>query len=678
MASTNTKAAITPVKFAHAVLRTNKINQLRDFYLDFLGATLAFEEPNVMVLIRYDDEHHRIGIIGIPDIADKVKASSGLEHLAFTHASVEELAMAYKARKERHIMPFWSVNHGPTISVYYHDPDGNIVETQADLMSAGEADAFMRSEAYRKNMIGVDFDPDQWLAAVEKGQDMTSSASWTSEQLDPSMVNTVAAASTGPEATASMHQVDLGLMLGNVEEVGLPCPLPQEGSDPIFVEAAMLASVKPTPYISESSTLYLWHVFTDRVEPMTRLVHAPSFTPVVLAAARNGGWMADKAASMLLASILFAAVSVMDQDDGTAPDDLCATTLCAALRAQIDDMLSDSSMDISPSLHSLQAIALLLVVLRAQGEDQSIGPLSRQARAMARSLAPMSTPFMTEMHRRCWWSIVAVQNRCAEECRPLTRDYSWWDDFVYPLNVNDCDLHPTLDQTPQSRRGITDLTLLLVRMEMMRLINTVTEELAGVPSEEAVNRCRDIASQKLQFLQHEYLRHADESRRGDGFLILTCRVLKAKINMMILRHQIVCSEHQPQTDALKDEMDDAAMTVLETSQAQMTDVRYRPWMWLFGSFHQSYVMAYILSRLGEDQAKKHGTRMRAFLAGLCWKSWLDRLDSAEHRDMLTKLHTQAQHLDYVNAGSLYAGDAFGQLDTNSRGPTQQWAATLAQ
>jgi catechol 2,3-dioxygenase-like lactoylglutathione lyase family enzyme len=79
MASTNTKAAITPVKLAHAVLRTNKINQLRDFYLDFLGATLAFEEPNVMVLIRYDDEHHRIGIIGIPDIADKVKSSSGLE-----------------------------------------------------------------------------------------------------------------------------------------------------------------------------------------------------------------------------------------------------------------------------------------------------------------------------------------------------------------------------------------------------------------------------------------------------------------------------------------------------------------------------------------------------------------------------------------------------------------------
>lgn len=80
--------------------------------------------------------------------------------------------MAYKARKESGLTPFWSVNHGPTISLYYHDPDGNIVETQADLMDAAEADAFMMSESYRKNMIGVDFDPDKWLGAVERGEDL--------------------------------------------------------------------------------------------------------------------------------------------------------------------------------------------------------------------------------------------------------------------------------------------------------------------------------------------------------------------------------------------------------------------------------------------------------------------------------------------------------------------------
>jgi hypothetical protein len=41
-------------------------------------------------------------------------------------------------------------------------------------MSAGEADDFMMSEAYRENMIGVDFDPDEWLAAVEQVLDVSS------------------------------------------------------------------------------------------------------------------------------------------------------------------------------------------------------------------------------------------------------------------------------------------------------------------------------------------------------------------------------------------------------------------------------------------------------------------------------------------------------------------------
>ena len=71
------------------------------------------------------------------------------------------------------MLPFWCVNHGPTLSLYYHDPDGNIIETQADLMDATAADEFMVSAAYRKNMIGVDFDPDDWLAAVQKGEDLS-------------------------------------------------------------------------------------------------------------------------------------------------------------------------------------------------------------------------------------------------------------------------------------------------------------------------------------------------------------------------------------------------------------------------------------------------------------------------------------------------------------------------
>lgn len=79
MPAAETEPALTPSKLAHIVLRTNNIDALRDFYRDFLGARLAFEEPGIMVLLRYDDEHHRIGILNFPGVGDKVEASCGLE-----------------------------------------------------------------------------------------------------------------------------------------------------------------------------------------------------------------------------------------------------------------------------------------------------------------------------------------------------------------------------------------------------------------------------------------------------------------------------------------------------------------------------------------------------------------------------------------------------------------------
>ena len=79
MVSSPQKVSISPSKLAHLVLRTNNLEVMRDFYLQFLGAEIAFEVPNVLSFMRYDEEHHRLGLIHVPDIGDKVRKSNGLE-----------------------------------------------------------------------------------------------------------------------------------------------------------------------------------------------------------------------------------------------------------------------------------------------------------------------------------------------------------------------------------------------------------------------------------------------------------------------------------------------------------------------------------------------------------------------------------------------------------------------
>jgi hypothetical protein len=82
-----------------------------------------------------------------------------------------ELLLAYRQRKAKGIEPVWCTNHGPTTSLYYNDPDGNMLETQFDnFETPEEANAFMTSEEFKSNPIGVDFDPEELIKRIESGE----------------------------------------------------------------------------------------------------------------------------------------------------------------------------------------------------------------------------------------------------------------------------------------------------------------------------------------------------------------------------------------------------------------------------------------------------------------------------------------------------------------------------
>jgi len=120
--------------------------------------------------MTYDEEHHRIAVIGVSQTAPKAPSTCGLEHMAFSFNTLKDLALSYRKKKAHGIMPFWCVNHGPATSMYYKDPDGNKVETQVDNLDSDAATAFMMSQAFGENPFGVDFDPEEFVRRVESGE----------------------------------------------------------------------------------------------------------------------------------------------------------------------------------------------------------------------------------------------------------------------------------------------------------------------------------------------------------------------------------------------------------------------------------------------------------------------------------------------------------------------------
>lgn len=168
------KGSPRPTKLAHLVLRTRDNYQpMFDWYRTVLNAEVVFDAPGVAFL-TYDDEHHRIAIAQVPTLAPVAPQDPprpGMDHVAFTYADIEDLLETFARLKREGIEPFGSVNHGPTTSLYYRDPDGNRIELQVDnFADMGEATALMR-DTFAINPLGVDFDPEAAYRALKNGAD---------------------------------------------------------------------------------------------------------------------------------------------------------------------------------------------------------------------------------------------------------------------------------------------------------------------------------------------------------------------------------------------------------------------------------------------------------------------------------------------------------------------------
>ncbi|MCW5745790.1 MAG: VOC family protein [Alphaproteobacteria bacterium] len=160
-----------PVKLAHVVFRTNQLETMIEWYRTVLEADIVHRDKSI-VFLTYDDEHHRIALIGGQDFAEKpARPQVGFYHVAFTFAGLADLFGTYQRLKKAGIVPWRAINHGPTTSFYYKDPDGNDVELQVDrFVDANEAKAWMHGEAFARNPIGIEFDAEHMIARLQSGE----------------------------------------------------------------------------------------------------------------------------------------------------------------------------------------------------------------------------------------------------------------------------------------------------------------------------------------------------------------------------------------------------------------------------------------------------------------------------------------------------------------------------
>ena len=123
-------------RVGHLVLRVKDRERSKRFFEEVLSFPVVAENERGMVFFSTDveDNHHMLAIVqGKEGAAMPTPDHVGMQHVSFELGSFAELQEAYRRFKEKGVTIRYTTYHGVAKSIYFNDPDGNLLEVYCNV-----------------------------------------------------------------------------------------------------------------------------------------------------------------------------------------------------------------------------------------------------------------------------------------------------------------------------------------------------------------------------------------------------------------------------------------------------------------------------------------------------------------------------------------------------------------
>ncbi len=136
----------TPTHLGHVNIYVRNAERAQKWYEDILGLhTYDFVPGRAAFMSANREESHEVALMEVGEDAPGMeKGQVGLNHMAWRMSSLEDLKEFYNRLKEKQVPVDGVGDHGLSLGVYFHDPDGNGIEVYYESP---------RSEWYREERI---------------------------------------------------------------------------------------------------------------------------------------------------------------------------------------------------------------------------------------------------------------------------------------------------------------------------------------------------------------------------------------------------------------------------------------------------------------------------------------------------------------------------------------------
>jgi catechol 2,3-dioxygenase-like lactoylglutathione lyase family enzyme len=124
-------------RLGHVLMAVRDLERSKKFYIDLLGFKLLEQDPeHGGVFLAIGGHGNTLDLFpstapdaGPPSASDgRSMPGLGVKHIAFAVEGEDDLRAAYHALTEAGVMIQRALDHESQKSIYFHDPDGNLLE----------------------------------------------------------------------------------------------------------------------------------------------------------------------------------------------------------------------------------------------------------------------------------------------------------------------------------------------------------------------------------------------------------------------------------------------------------------------------------------------------------------------------------------------------------------------
>lgn len=124
-----------PRRLGHANLFVGNYERAFEFYNSVVGFNEVYRQPdNMASFVSNGNTYHDLGLTDRRSRYAKPDQSPDLWHLAFELETEDDLVRGIRAYNEAGLKYSFTADHDAAHSVYFHDPEGNMVEVYADVV----------------------------------------------------------------------------------------------------------------------------------------------------------------------------------------------------------------------------------------------------------------------------------------------------------------------------------------------------------------------------------------------------------------------------------------------------------------------------------------------------------------------------------------------------------------